>query len=665
MLRLGGLIAVLSLMVVFTSCKDNYTVESPNGKISVLLMMESGVPYYQVNKNGQPIISASRLGLLLKGQIDLAKDFEVENVDYQRVSKTWSQPWGEVKNVKENYNELKITLSQDQEGVERVMNIVFKVFDDGIGFRYEFPQQENLTEFVIINELTEFNIVHDMDVWWIPAYSEATDYEVLYSKSKISELDQNLHTPVTMEMNDSLFISIHEASLVDYAAMTLMPNDVGGFDCDLVPWSTGEKVITKAPTQSPWRTIIIGDNAGELLTSNLILNLNEPSKIDDTSWITTGKYAGIWWGMHVNTQTWGQGPIHGASTSNVKELIDFAAESGLKAVLVEGWNIGWDNDWTIGDFDFDQPYEDFDIEELSRYSKEKGVSIIGHHETGGNIANYESQIIDAFEFLKRYDIPAVKTGYVTDKINNKEYHQSQFSVNHYNYVTELAMEYRVMLDMHEPVKATGLRRTYPHLMTREGARGTEYEAWSEGNPPEHTLILPFTRCLGGPLDYTPGIFDINIKTRPDNRIHTTLAKQLALYVTIYSPWQMAADLPENYKGQPAFQFIKDVPTNWEDTKILNAKIGNYLTMVRKDRLSDDWYLGSVTDEESRSFDVSLDFLLPGKNYRAYVYADGKSADLLTNPVDVDIHELIVSADQNLNIKLATGGGQAIRFQLLD
>lgn len=657
------IIFFLAVAVIHSACNDVFRVSSPNGEISVEFQIKEGEAYYRVYKENQLLISDSRLGFRLKDQTDLADGFSV--TDFNRFSKdnTWSQPWGEVKNIRENYNGLLLTLEQS-DTKSRKINVVFKVFDDGVGFRYKFPEQDNLDELVITEELTQFNLVQDMDAWWIPAYGEATDYEYLFENSKVSSLDQNVHTPLTMESGDSLFVSIHEAALVDFAAMTLKPSGTQ-LKADLVPWSTGESVITKAPAKTPWRTIQIAGTAGDLITSYLILNLNEPSKIEDTSWITTGKYGGIWWGMHVNTQTWGSGPMHGASTQNVKEMIDFAADHSLAGVLVEGWNEGWDNDWSAGNFDFDKPYQDFDIEEISRYATEKGVCIIGHHETGGNVPNYERQIEDAFRFCNQYKIPAVKTGYVAKKINGKEWHQSQYSVNHYNYVTELAAKYKLMLDIHEPVKATGLRRTYPNLMTREGARGTEYEAWSEGNPPEHTVILPFTRCLAGPLDYTPGIFDINIKSRPDNRIHTTLAKQLALYVTIYSPWQMVADLPENYLNQPAYQFINDVPTDWEETKVLNAKIGDYLTVVRKDRVSDDWYLGSITDEDPRNLTIALDFLMPGKQYKAYVYADGSNAHVDTNPTEITISEAVVSAEQTMDLQLAAGGGQAIRFQLMD
>ncbi|WP_221406445.1 glycoside hydrolase family 97 protein [Reichenbachiella sp. 5M10] len=651
-------------MAVFLySCNDPYKISSPNGRLTVSVKLENGEAYYSVSKDNQTLIADSRLGFVLKDQQDLKGDFEVTDIQIDEYRNTWQQPWGEVKNIVENYNRIVVSL-EEKRADARQINVVFKVFDDGVGFRYEFPEQDHLKEFVIMEELTEFNLVEDMDAWWIPAYGEAQDSEYLFAQNKVSELDQPVHTPLTMEQGDSLFVSIHEAALVDYSAMTLTPSEQG-LKSALVPLSTGELVVTKAPTQTPWRSIQITESAGELMTSYLILNLNEPNKIENLSWLSTGKYLGIWWAMHVKTQTWVQGEQHGATTENVKEMIDFAARHAISGVLVEGWNVGWGGNWAEGSFRFAEPYDDFDIDALSAYAAKNRVELIGHNETGANVINYEAQLEDALAFCQHYGISALKTGYVGDKLNGKEYHQSQYGVDHFNRVTELAAKYQVMLDIHEPVKATGLRRTYPHLMTREGARGTEYEAWSEGNPPEHTVILPFTRGLGGPLDYTPGIFDLNIKTRPDNRVHTTLAKQLALYVTIYSPWQMAADLIDHYEGHPAFQFIQDVPTDWEDTKVLNAKIGDYLTVVRKDRASDDWYLGSITDENKRTFKVDLDFLIPGKKYKAEVYADGLSADVETNPTEIRIEENIVSSDDTLVLALAPGGGQAIRFELMD
>jgi len=619
-------------------------------------------PYYELRKDGQLIVSRSEFGFELKDQPALLDDFEIADIHSSTFDETWTQPWGEVKNIRNHYNEFEVTL-KEKSNLERTLKIVFRVFDDGIGFRYEFPDQPHLKDFEITNELTSFRMAADMQAWWIPAYGDEIDSEFLFTKDSISQIGQKVHTPLTMESGDSLFVSIHEAALVDYAGMTLDPQGTT-LKCDLVPWASGIKVKAKTPFITPWRTIQIAESAGDLITSYLILNLNEPNKLGEVTYAKPGKYNGIWWGMHLKKYTWNKGPKHGAASPVVRKYIDFAAENNLSGVLVEGWNEGWDYDWSEGRFNFLKPYDDFDIEELASYANAKNIGLIGHHETGGNITNYEKQLPEAFEFYRKYGIHSVKTGYVTRRPSG-EYHQGQFMVRHYQRVLEMAADNQIALDIHEPVKATGLRRTYPNLMTREGARGTEYEAWSEGNPPEHTVILPFTRCLAGPLDYTPGIFNILIPERPENRVHTTLAKQLALYVTIYSPWQMAADLPENYAGNPAFKFIKDVPTDWEETRVLHAKIGDMITVVRKDRHSDDWYLGSATDESGRELEVKLDFLLPQRKYRAEIYADGDSADVETNPMDVSISASVVTSEESLNLHLAPGGGQAIRFQLLE
>jgi alpha-glucosidase len=443
--------------------------------------------------------------------------------------------------------------------------------------------------------------------------------------------------------------------------MALEPRERLRLKCDLYPWANGNRVEAKAPMKSPWRTIQIASSVNDLVTSTLILNLNEPSKIGDVSWIKPGKYNGIWWGMHLKKNTWEGGPNHGATTTNVKEMIDFAASHNLNAVLAEGWNEGWEGDWvTHGNFSFTKPYPDFDLAELSRYAKEKNVGLIAHHETGGNIVNYERQLEDAFKLLQQYDIHHLKTGYV-NKLPSGQRHQGQFMVRHYQKVIETAARYKVMVDMHEPVKDTGLRRTYPNMMTREGVRGTEYEAWSSGNPPAHTTILPFTRGLSGPIDYTPGIFNIMFDNNSQFRVHTTLAKQLALYVVIYSPLHMAADLPENYEGQPAFRFIEMVPTDWEETRVLNGKIGHYITTVRKDRNSDDWYLGSITNEMARDLNIKLDFLSRSKKYKAEIFQDGNYADVETNPLPVEMLTREVNASQELTLRLAPGGGTAIRF----
>lgn len=634
-------------------------VSSPNKSIKVLVQVKNGVPFYSVKRNNEIILADSKLGFVLKDQPALSKDFKIVSAKQSSFDETWIQPWGEVKEIRNQYNSLVVIL-EEQSALKRKLLIEFRVYNDGIGFRYEIPQQPNLKEFVILDELTEFALTQDLSAWWIPAYSDDMDSECLFKKNKISELKEKMHTPLTLE-GKGLYLSFHEAALVDYASMTLFNQGNKTLKCDLVPWTNGDRVVTSAPMKTPWRTMQIADKPGDLITSYLILNLNEPNKLGDVLWIQPGKYNGIWWGMHIKTQTWEGGPNHGATTSNMKELIDFANKHKLSAVLAEGWNEGWEGDWTVsGNFNFTKPYPDYDIAEISRYAKEKNIGLIAHHETGGNVANYERQMEDAFKLCEKYDIHRLKTGYV-NRLPSGEHHQGQFMVRHYQKVLETAARYHVMLDVHEPIKDTGLRRTYPNMMTREGARGNEYEAWSSGNPPEHTTILPFTRCLGGPMDYTPGIFDIQFKTTGSFRVHTTLAKQLALYVVIYSPMHMAADLPKNYEGNPAFKFIEDVSTDWEFTKVIDAQIGKYVTIARKDRNSSDWFVGSITNEESRSIDISLNFLLPNKKYIAEIYQDGKDADVTTNPTSIEIRKEEVYANSTLKIKLAPGGGAAIRF----
>jgi alpha-glucosidase len=481
-----------------------------------------------------------------------------------------------------------------------------------------------------------------------------------------------------METADGLFLSIHEADLTDYASMTLAGSEDDTLLCDLVPWSDGVKVKASTPHRTPWRTIQIAENAGDLITSYLILNLNEPNVLGDVSWVQPGKYVGIWWGMHIDKYTWRSGDRHGATTERAKRYIDFAAEHGFPRVLVEGWNEGWDGVWTKeGDrFSFTTPVDDFDVEAVSAYAAARGIKLVGHHETSAAVDNYERQLEDAFAYYRSLGIDTVKTGYTgwgreierRDEEGNligTEWHHGQYMVRHYRGVVETAAKYHIMLDVHEPIKDTGTRRTYPNMMTREGARGQEYNAWSiEGsNPPGHTTILPFTRMLAGPFDFTPGIFDLLFEEyRPDNRVNTTLAKQLALYVVMYSPLHMAADLPENYGDHPAFQFILDVPVDWQETRVLHARIGDYVTIARQDRDSEDWYVGSITDEDGRTLEMPLTFLEPGREYVAEVYADGADADWESNPLGIQVYEMSVDRDTILKLRLAPGGGQAIRLR---
>lgn len=600
----------------------------------------------------------------------------IKNYNYNTFDESWIQPWGEVKKIRNNYNELKVELEEFLEPYRR-MNVVFRVYNYGIGFRYEFPNQDNFSTFEIMEEETEFVLSGDNEAWWITAF-QLNRYEYLYRNTPVSALVNSFaaQTPLTMKTTDGLYMSIHEANLKDYASMTLLPVGENKLVAYLIPWSTGIKVYGATPFKTPWRTIQIAEKPGDLITSYLILNLNEPNKLCDVSWIKPGKYIGIWWGMHIGKYTWEPpGPKHGATTENAKKYIDFAAKYGFPYLLIEGWNIVWKKHGE--EVNFTTPYTDYDIVEVTSYAAEKGVKIIGHLETLADIQNFEKQMNAAFTLFEKLGIDVVKTGYVSRDLEVKrsdeqgrfismEWHHGQYMVNHYMNVIKVAAKYHISLDVHEPIKDTGERRTYPNMMTREGVRGQEYNAWSEdgGNPPDYTTIIPFTRMLAGPFDYTPGILDLFYKEyKPNNRINGTIAKELALYVAIYSPLQMAADLPENYeKHREAFQFIIDVSTDWEDTKVLNGEIGKYITIVRKDRNSEDWYLGSITNQYGRTLEVSLAFLDPNQNYIAEIYSDGPNADWKANPYSIDIYQKNVDSNTLLNLKLAPGGGQAIRIK---
>ncbi len=652
-------------------------------------MLAGGVPYYQVSRSGQDVIKPSKLGFIFRDDEPLDQNLTISDSKSDNFDETWTQPWGEVKEIRNHYNELWVEL-EETNAAHRRMTIVFRVYDDGLGFRYELPEQDNLSDFEIMDEETEFVLAGNHQAWWIPAYQD-NRYEYLYKQSSLDFLRTQsiyaVHTPLTMETAGGLFLSIHEANLTDYAAMTLVGVDDNTLLCDLVPWSDGVKVRGSTPHQTPWRTIQIAENAGDLITSYLTLNLNEPNQLGDVSWVKPAKYVGIWWGMHIGKYTWGyaptgkhtwDSPTHGATTENTKRYIDFAARYGFPGVLVEGWNVGWDGDWyDHGNlYNFTVPYKDFDIEELSAYAAASGVQLIGHHETAGAVMNYEGQMEDAFDLYRQLGVGTVKTGYVAwgqgikrrneaGNLVGLEWHHGQYMVRHYREVVETAARYQIALDVHEPIKDTGIRRTYPNMMTREGARGQEYNAWSNdgGNPPGHTTILPFTRMLAGPMDFTPGIFDLFFEGyQSRNRVNTTLAKQLALYVVIYSPLHMAADLPENYEDHPAFQFILDVPVDWQDTRVLHGEIGGYVTIARQDRNSEDWYVGSITDEHGRTLEALCAFLAPGRSYVAEIYADGPDADWESDPLPVDVYKALVDSDTVLQLQLAPGGGQAIRIR---
>lgn len=647
-------------------------VSSPNGLNVVTVALDSGTLRYAVTRRGANVIMPSALGFAFRGAPRLFDGLQVVDVVHGERDETWTQPWGEVRRVRDHHRELRVTVEEARAPGRRFV-AVFRVFNDGVGFRYELPEQAALRQFEIMEELTEFAMASDGRAWWIPSF-QWNRYEYLFRASPLSTLD-TVHTPLTMEMPSGLHVVIHEADLFDYAGLNIR----GGKEQNrtlrvmLAPMRDSVKVRGATPFVTPWRTIQLADRAGDLVPSVLGLNLNPPSKIPDPSFVTPMTYNGIWWGMHINTMTWQSGPIHGATTANARRYIDFAAANKLGGVLVEGWNIGWDGNWIEnGDkFSFTQPYPDFDLPAVAAYAASKGVKLIGHHETGMGIANYERQLDSAFAYYKSLGITAVKTGYVGDKTKEGDAHHSQPMVRHYRKVMETAAKYGIAINAHEPIHDTGERRTWPNMISREGARGQEYNAWGGdgGNPPEHETILFFTRMLAGPMDFTPGIFDIEI-TRPTgkprpleaSRPRTTLAKQLALYVVLYSPIQMAADLPENYEGQPAFQFIRDVAVDWDTTRVLEGRIGDYVVVARKAGGKDEWFIGAITDEQARTFSVPLRFLTPGKAYVAEVYADGPGAHFLTKPTAVSLSTVSVNSGSTLTLNLAPGGGQAIRIR---
>ena len=658
-----------TLAIAHPAAAQDAEVRSPDGSIQVQLRTDAdGRPEYAIWRKSKPLVDWSRLGFILADAPKLERNFKIENVAKRNFDDTWEQPWGERRYVREHGSEMRVSL---REKYGHQLNVVFKVFDDGVGFRYEFPKQPQLERVNIVEELTEFDIAEPATAWWIPA-GEWNRYEYLYQKTPLSELSQ-AHTPVTMKVASGVHVAIHEAALVDYAGMWLRRVSGQRLKAELSPASSGPRVSRAAPFATPWRTLQIADDAPGLYMSNLELNLNEPNKLGDVSWVHPFKYVGIWWGMHLGINTWGSGPRHGATTAETRRYIDFAAANGFRGVLVEGWNKGWDGDWFArGDeFSFTEAYPDFDIEALAAYGAKKGVHLIGHHETAGNIANYEKQLGPALDLYQRLGIDSVKTGYVADAGGVQalgpdgrihfEWHDGQLQSRHHLLVVTEAAKRHIAVNPHEPIKDTGLRRTYPNWVSREGARGMEYNAWGNPkNPPEHETMLVFTRMLAGPMDFTPGV--LSLRGADGSRIQSTIAKQLALYVVLYSPIQMAADLPENYVKFPKpFQFIKDVPTDWYETRVLNGEVGDYVTMARKDRNGEDWYLGSITDEQPRTLDVKLDFLDAKRRYWATIYRDGADAGFAGNPASVEIETRQVTSTDTLALKLAPGGGQAIRF----
>lgn len=644
---------------------------SPDGQIRVTLTIDNeGRPFYQVARGDKPVIAQSALGFLLADQPALQRRFRIEDVATSRSDTRWEQPWGEWQFVRDNHVELKVRL-RDTTALARVMTVTFRIFDDGIGFRYEFADQPNLKTLNIVEELTEFNVAEDGDAWWIPG-GEWNRYEYLYNKTPISGIG-TAHTPVTMRFRDGTHLAFHEAALVDYSGMWLRRVEGTRFRAHLSPAARGPKVVRGTPFTTPWRTVRIAPSAPALYMSQLELNLNEPNKLGDVSWYRPSKYVGVWWELHLEKTTWNRERL-GATTANVKRYIDFAAKHGLTGVLVEGWNVGWDSDWFgNGDaFDFAKPVPEFDMAELSRYATARGVRIVGHHETGGSATHYERQADRAYAYARKHNIGTVKSGYVADAGGLRrigpdgklmfEWHDGQFASNHHLNIVRTAARYRVAVNPHEPIKDTGLRRTYPNWVTREGARGQEYNAWGEPfNSVSHDVDIIFTRMLSGPFDYTPGI--LSLEGRNGRPLNSTLAKQLAHYVTIYSPEQMAADLPENYERYlDAFQFIKDVPADWSETRVLNGEVGQFATIARKERGGQGWYIGSVTDGEARRVAIKLDFLDPGKRYRAEIYRDGNDADYRTaKRHSIVIERRDVTNATTLNLRLAPGGGAAVRI----
>ena len=681
---------LMALTVTPVGAQDTLSVASPDGRNKVGVATYQGKLYYILSRDGRRLIMPSMLGFEFKGASPLRDGLRIVGTKRATHDETWTQPWGEVARVRDHHNELRVSVVETA-APGRKFDVVFRAFNDGVGFRYEFPAQPALGDFVISDELTQFNMADDSKAWWIPSNRPRLDRsEMLYSSSPVSVID-SVQTPLTMQTRDGkTYLVIHEANLVDYARMNIagprMDNRM--LRVALAPWQNGDKVRGHTPFVTPWRTIQLADKAADLSPSVLGLNLNPPNVLPDVSWIKPMKFIGIWWGMHIGGtepgpfggfadslkyMTWHSGPRHGATTANTKRYIDFAAANGIGGVLVEGWNTGWDGDWikNANAFSFTQSYPDYNLPEIARYAHQKGVKLIVHNETSGGIVNYERQLEAAFALYHSLGLDAIKSGYVTDTTPEGNSHHSQFMVRHYRKVIETAAKYHIMMDVHEPIHDTGERRTYPNWMSREGARGQEYNAWGGegGNPPEHETNLYFTRLLAGPMDFTPGIFDLLIERgtgrprRPEEaHPRTTLAKQLALYVVIYSPLQMAADLPENYVNQPAFQFIRDVAVDWETSKTIDGKIGDYVIVARKAKNSEEWFLGAITDEEARTFDVPLSFLTKGQKYIAEIYADGPGANWATNPLPVTISKKTVDASTNLRVVLAPGGGQAIRIR---
>ena len=654
-----------------------------------------GRPSYRVIYQGKPVISSSLMGFVLSDGDAFDSGFEITGSATSQGDSSWKPVWGEVNSIRDHHSTLLIHLRQTS--TQRLLDIEFRAFEDGIGFRYSFPNQPKLKYFIVSREQTQFNQTGNHKAFWIPGDYDTNEYP--YTTSTLSQINNShlvetstaiavrvapdphaVQTPLMLKTADGLYINIHEAALVDYPAMQLQV-DTATFQltASLVPDALGNKAYLHAPSKTPWRTVIVSNKATDILSSHLILNLNDPNVIVNTSWIKPMKFVGVWWEMQTGKSTWSYSDFpdstdkngqlipsgrHGANTANVKKYIDFASANGIQGVLVEGWNTGWEDwfgNWKERVFDFVTPYPDFDVNALVAYAHGKNVQLIMHNETSGSATNYDWHLDTAFRFMAEHGYHAVKTGYVGKIIPRGEHHDGQWMVNHYLRVVQKGIEYQVTVDSHEPMRPTGLQRTFPNWMDSEAGRGNEYNAFSSGNAPEHETILPFTRLMGGPMDYTPGIFKLNhYSSDSSRRIHTTLAKQLALYVTLYSPLQMAADFPENYEAHmDAFQFIRDVPVDWDDTKVLAAEPGDFVMIARKEKGSANWFVGAITDENSRQLTVDFSFLEKGKTYMATVYGDADDADWLSNPAAYTIKKIKISSSGHLLLKLAKGGGAAI------
>ncbi len=685
------LIVVMGMMSCHSVPKE-IKVTSPDGNIVIQAgSQKGGVPFYTVAYKGKTVIDTSWLGILGKN-LNLTKGFEVNDVVYSSHNGSWKPVLGEVAEIAEHYNEMKLSLKGE---AGQKLDVIFRVFDDGLGFRYLIPKQGSSDTLTVLDEISEFSLTGDHQAWWIPGDYDSNEH--VYSTSNLSEIDafaynapsyekkiytqhivlpKAVQTPFTMKAEDGVHLCIHEAALKDFPVLHLNYTGNNVMKAQLIPSADSTiKSVNLLPFTSPWRSINISDNAAGLLNSKLILNLNDPCALAETSWIKAQKYVGIWWLMHIGKASWDYAGgskdgkphgRHGATTENTKKYIDFAAQHGFDGVLVEGWNVGWEDwfgKWQDSVFNFSQPYPDYNLDELSKYAADKGVKIIMHHETSSAVTNYEKQMESAYQFMNKYGINTVKTGYVGKIIPKGEWHDGQWMVNHYLRVAKATADHKIMVNMHESHRPAGMNRTYPNWLSCEASRGMEFNAWSAGNPPEHETILPFTRIMGGGFDYTPGIFETRMNVHDKNKkeiVHTTVAKQLALYVTLYSPLQMAADLPEIYeKRMDVFQFIKDVPADWQDTRVLNAEVGDYVSIARKDKFSQNWFIGSITDEQARKFELKLDFLDEGATYEATTYEDGPNAHWQNNPYPVKITKSKLKKGDVLRINLAEGGGTAI------